>query len=246
MGWLTSVALAASVAACGRIAFDPVSPRTDADGNAPGSVTLAAVFTADNGYRLAWGRDAIEGVLEGHGSTSAGDIFLCPLGNGPQLEQLTVNSDAYIYVAAWSDLSVTQGLIGNLTGTRRRFTDASWQVCAVGVEYASNSMGPDQPTLEVDLASCNAGAAGTSASRGWVDVSGPITPGAIGLLAVGEANDSSGGTFQNACAPSGNTDGIDLMSHWIWYDPQDGMSAFMNNANNRTKSYHLYRLPAAE
>lgn len=46
----------------------------------------------------------------------------------------------------------------------------------------------------------------------------------------------------------GNRDGvsgIDPKARWMWFDPQDGQSAFVGNDNNRTKTFLVFRLPAS-
>ena len=124
--------------------------------------------------------------------------------------------------------------------------DGNWQVCATGQFFDGNGNGPDQATVNQYLERCNAGASGDTYSKGWVNPNGAVTPGAVGKLAFGEANDDPGGAFPIVCQVDENgVRGIDAQARWMWFDPLDDQSPFVGNDDNRTKTFLIFRLPAA-
>jgi hypothetical protein len=102
--------------------------------------------------------------------------------------------------------------------------------------------------INQQIAICNAGTGDpTTTSAGWVNASGPTTPGAIGTLAVGPPNDSTDTTFQIVCQPTATTPGIGSDARWLWYDPGNlgsGQDAFHSNGTNEFKSFLIFRLAA--
>jgi hypothetical protein len=224
--------------------------------SAAASGPVDVFITADNAYSFGYGDAAsITHFTPGTRATVAGDIFNCPVGVGP--EHYTVPAadapdGAYLYIISWDDHAVTQGVIGQFTrDTGTVLTgDARFEVCATGVDYAtgpSATTGPALVDINAQIAACNAGS-GTSAttSMGWVSSAGATTPGAIGKLAVGEANDASTGTFPIACAATPNSPGIASAASWMWYDPMDGQAgdAFHSDGTNRFKAFLIFRLAA--
>lgn len=246
-----------AVAACGRFGFEDTSP-VDAPVPAPidaaradaaPPLPVAAIITADNGVSLGWGGvTTLVGFVRGAGTNSQAQIQGCPVGDGP--EQMTATVDAaassFVYVVTWADVFGESGWLGRFqrgAGPVRVTDGEAWQVCATGDFHAGLSNGPTQAEVQAALESC---AAGTTASAGWVDANGAVSPGAVGALAVGEANDSDAGDFVIACQSDGAGLGIEAIARWLWYDPADGTSAFTDNGGNRTEAFHVYRLPASE
>jgi hypothetical protein len=213
------------------------------------------VITADNAYSFGYGTDAaITTFVQGTRAQTAGQIWNC--GEGP--EHYTVPAadapeGAYLYIVTWDDLAVTQGVLGQfkrdtgmvLTG------DDRFEVCATGIDYSSGPdalVGPAQSVVNAEIAKCNAASGDTATtSHGWVNANGATTTGALGRLAVGEANDDHAGTFPIVCQPGQTTDpGIDSAAHWMWYDPMDGGGgdAFHSTGVNRFKAFLIFRLSA--
>ena len=231
-------------------------PDIDAPVVASGPVDV--VITADNAYSFGYGDIAgITHFTQGTRALTAGEIFNCPIGEGPEtyrIAEADAPSDAYLYIVTWDDLAVTQGVLGQFTRTTGTvYTgDERFEACATGINYATgpDSMtGPDLGTINAQISICNNGAGDpTTTSKGWVNLNGATTTGAIGKLAVGEANDDSAGTFPIVCQPTATTPGIDSGSHWMWYDPEDGLGgdAFHSNGTNRFKAFLIFRLAAGQ
>jgi len=261
---LTFVALA--LAACG-----PSSMRSDLAPDAsttpdaaPESVDappphasgpVDVVITADNAYSFGYGDgNAITTFIQGTRAQTAGEIWNC--GEGP--EQYTVPAadapdSAYLYIVTWDDLSVTQGVLAQFkrdTGTVLTGDDR-FEVCATGVDYSGGPdalVGPSQAVINAEIAKCNSASGdAASTSHGWVNTAGATTTGALGRLAVGEANDAQDGTFPIVCQPGQTASpGIDSAAHWMWYDPMDGQGgdAFHSTGANRFKAFLIFRLSA--
>ncbi len=257
--------LLAAAAACGPNSRDDVTPdasgardasAVEVDGPAVvASGPVDVVITADNAYSFGYGTDAaIATFVQGTRAQTAGQIWNC--GEGP--EQYTVPAadapdGAYLYIVTWDDLAVTQGVLAQfkrdtgmvLTG------DDRFEVCATGVDYSTGAdalVGPSQSVINAEIAKCNAaGGDPTTTSHGWVNTNGATTAGALGRLAVGEANDDHAGTFPIVCQPGQTADpGIDAAAHWMWYDPMDGGGgdAFHSSGVNRFKAFLIFRLSA--
>jgi hypothetical protein len=232
------------------------APATTADAPPPmASGPVDVVITADNAYSFGWGSaTGITTFIQGTRAQTAGQIWNC--GEGPEhyvVPEADAPEGAYLYIVTWDDLAVTQGVLAQFkrdTGTVLT-GDTRFEVCASGVDYSSGPdalTGPTQQVVNAEIANCNAasGAASTT-SKGWVNNLGATTPGALGTLAVGEANDAPDGTFPIVCQPGQSASaGIDAAAQWMWYDPADnsGTDAFHSTGANRTKAFLLFRLAA--
>lgn len=199
---------------------------------------LLVVVTADNSYRFGFG-DArgLRSTFGAAEATVACEIFCCsapcrtsadcggfacgPLGacddgRGAEIYLVpegAVTSADFLYVVAWSDDSVTQGLLADVRAPSGRVLatsgDPGWSVCATGRDYTAG--GPGDGEVAEWLARC---ARGEGPSRGWVSA------GSSGRarLAVGEQNDSDEGDFPLVCGAAGRTDSPDARSSWMWID----------------------------
>ena len=216
------------------------------------------VITADNAYSFGYGNaGGITNFTQGQRAQTAGQIFNCPIGEGPEtyvIPAADAPAGAYLYIVTWDDLSVTQGVLGQFTRDMGSvFTgDPRFEVCATGIDYSTGAdalVGPSQAVINAEIARCNsgAGAAGTT-SKGWVNSAGPVVAGATGKLAVGEMNDDSAGTFPITCQPTATTLGITSTAKWMWYDPEDGQGgdAFHSTGVNRFKAFLIFRLGVAD
>jgi hypothetical protein len=246
------------------------TPALDAKGNGDGRTIDAppvapdaaptgpvdVIITADNAYSFGYGDSThLIHFTQGTRATSAGDIFNCPVGVGPEhytVPEADAPPGAYLYIASWDDHAVTQGVIGQFARNAGTVTtgQAPFEVCATGLDYVTGpdgTNGPSQAIIDQQIAICNAGTGDpTTTSKGWVSATGATTAGAAGLLAVGEANDDSGGSFPIACASTATTIGIAPAAKWLWYDPQDGQAGdpFHSTGTNRFKAFLLFRLAA--
>ena len=232
------------------------APLIDAAPVATGPVHV--VITADNAYSFGYGdASGISHFTQGQRAQTAGQIFNCPIGEGPEvytIPEADAPAGAYLYIVTWDDLSVTQGVLGMFSrDTGTLYTgDPRFEACATGLDYstgASSQVGPTQATINAEIAKCNAGTgASATTSKGWVNGSAAVTPGALGLLAVGEANDDQTGTFPITCQPTATTEGIASVAKWMWYDPADGAAgdAFHSTGANRFKAFLIFRLGVSD
>lgn len=226
--------------------------------DAPPLGPVHVVITADNAYSFGYGTpDEITHFTQGQRALSAGEIFNCPIGEGPEtytIPEADAPDGAYLYIVTWDDLSVTQGVLGQFArDAATLYTgDGQFEVCATGIDYSSGPdalVGPSLAVINTEIARCNAGTGDPSTtSRGWVNTAGAVTPGATGMLAVGEMNDDAGGTFPITCQPTATTEGIDSTASWMWYDPADGQGgdAFHSTGENRFKAFLIFRLGVAD
>ena len=212
-----------------------------------------AVITADNAYSFGYGTiDEIDHFTQGTKSDGPA-IFDCPLGNGPEayvVPEADAPPSAFLFIVAWDDLSVTQGVIADFSRLNAdvQTGNAPFEVCATGIPYVSGPTSINGPSVDVinqQIAICNAGTGDpTMTSGGWVNTMGPVPPNANGLLAVGEANDDAGGTFPIVCQPTSTDLGVPATARWLWYDPNDGQAIdpFHATGTNRFKSFLIFRL----
>ncbi len=198
--------------------------------------------TVDNSYRFGFG-DAVA-LRDAAGAAEAGvasDIFSCsapctgdgycggvrcgPLGacedgSGPEVYRIAewrATSADFLYVVAWSDYSVTQGLLAEIrtvTGRVVRSGDPGWSACATGRDYDTGSGGPPEAEIDEWLARCNRG---DSPSGGWVTEESPGT-----RLAVGERNQGADGSFPETCLSTTHGDRIGADARWMWIDARSG------------------------
>ncbi len=228
----------------------------DARPNVSGPVNV--VITADNAYSFGYGTaGGITHFTQGRRAQTAGEIFNCPIGEGPEtyvIPESDAPDGAYLYIVTWDDLSVTQGVLGQFTRDMGSvFTgDPRFEVCATGIDYSGGAdalVGPSQAVINAEIGRCNSGASDASTtSKGWVNAAGPVVSGAVGKLAVGELNDDAGGTFPITCQPTSTTLGITSTAKWMWYDPEDGQGgdAFHSTGANRFKAFLIFRLGVSD
>jgi len=229
-----------------------IDAPTDAiDIDAPPPPDVDVVITADNAYSFGYGDQAsITTYVQGTRAITAGQIFNCPVGEGPEaytVPSASAPDTAYLYIVSWDDLSVTQGVLGQFKrgGTPVYTGTDAWDVCATGVNLSQSATGPTQAEVNAQIAICNAGsgAAGTT-SEGWVNLTGAVTAGAAGTLAVGEANDAAAGDFPLVCGAASG--GIDDAARWMWYQPGGVANPFRSTGSNTFRAYLVFRLAAAD
>lgn len=179
--------------------------------------TVNATITADNAYRLAYGSSsAVTNFFADVENTTAAQIFTC--GSGPEIYPNIPNvPGGYLYLVAYSDKAVTQGILGQfVSGSRTTYTGSSaWQVYATGMNFDPGSGGPSVATINAQIAIANAGTGAGTSSHGWVGLNGgPTGAGYVGKLAIGEDNSSASGTFPQVCPTA-----IGTAAKWMWYNP---------------------------
>ncbi|MDO8303391.1 MAG: hypothetical protein Q7T18_09125, partial [Sedimentisphaerales bacterium] len=186
-----------------------------------GSQTFNVTMTADNVYAIYYGDAVSATALLGNATNLvAADIW------SPESYSLTVPDISYIYIAAWSDDAVKQGLLAdfaNLTlGGQVLSGDPIWEVTATGLNLGNTDPPPTLANLTTAILNANAG---TNPSFGWV----PNTPSPL--------TNSAGGIHGVTIA------GIDGAARWMWYNsgldsnPSAPFSGFNHN------EYLIYRIP---
>lgn len=116
---------------------------------------MTATITADNHYALFTGRDDAM-IRIGHNETGAGGQ------PGPynwsQAETFRFIPGQNLYIAAWSDDQIAQGLLAQITmGTMTFHTgDARWQVFRTNLDRDDNAPVPGSGFVEAQVAIANA------------------------------------------------------------------------------------------
>jgi hypothetical protein len=239
---------AATASTDARVSLDAPAARGD----------VRVLITADNAYGFGYGTsNAMMNYFGGVENISAGAIFNCPVGTGPEAYTVPVAmapAGAFLYIVTWSDMAVTQGVIGQFRregeATSLYTGDPRFEVCATGVPFDLGTRGPSLAVVNEQIARCNARTGDpATTSGGWVNATGT----ASGALAVGEDNTTTrstpmaGNEFPVAC-------GIDGAARWMWFNwspatihwPADG-SPFLypaGDAVNPTKQFLIFRLGA--
>lgn len=226
---------------------DALAPDAPADA-AAGDAVFRVVVTANPAH--SFGVGTATGVVTwwpGERAGAAALVYSCPVGNGPEAYEVTPEAAAaatHLYVVAWDYVfGDTHGMLAQAErGAARSYTgDPAWQVCATGVDHARSAAGPSHGDVNAQIIVCNegAGAAGLT-SEGWVDALGALTPGAVGSLVVGEANDLAGGTFPQVC--TGAEGGVDEAARWVWYQPGGVADPFRSTGSNTFRTFLIFRL----
>jgi hypothetical protein len=224
------------------------------------SVSVTARITADNSYIFGFGSAAgMTTAFPAVDNTSAGQIFGCAAGK--ELYSISAPKHGYLYIAAWSDEGVTQGVLGQFTrqeyfdpfssifGSFVVYTgDDRWQVYATGIDH-DDLPGPtlEQINAQIDLANNSAGAPGLS-SVGWVN-NGGSDPNfcydelADGWLAVSDEVNDIAPTNGTCSAAFGNVCGIKQPARWMWYDHFASGAACPFLSGGDQREFLIFRLP---
>lgn len=227
-------------------------------GGAGGSAALVDVdvtITADNAYSFGYGdAGGIVHFTQGTRAEFAAQIFNC--GEGPEayvVPAADAPPGAYLYIVAWDDLFVTQGVLGQFRrgdGTPLYTGQAEFEVCATGVDLQDSQTGPGQADINAQVAICNSGSGDPSAtSKGWVNAAGAVTAGALGTLAIGEANSAGDGNFPPVCPTETSPPDvptIDGAAQWMWYQPGGIGNPFQSTGSNIFKAYLIFRVAAQD
>lgn len=179
------------------------------------ALPVEVTLTADNHYALFTGdEDGITLTLIGNNELGAG--------GGPGTYNWSLaesysfdTDDDYIYIVAWSDDHVAQGVLAAFTidGTPVLSGDPAWEVFATDLDLDDGSAVPASAAVGAQISLANS-------SNGWE------TP-------------ALGGT--NGVAPWGTIAGIDSAARWMWRLAPDQIDAFA--PGNDHGEYLIFRLP---
>ncbi|MBK9070050.1 MAG: hypothetical protein IPL79_03445 [Myxococcales bacterium] len=245
--------LMAALVACGGSGGEGQPPPGDGplppqDGTNPpealGNVYASSKST--NLYGMGWGRGddlAAWSALPPMVGEHAG----CAVGSSPDAVLIfgeAAQSDGYAYLVVEDRGGNPRGVIAEFvreTPEVKVTTGNAWQVCAVGAAQVALPASDEEDRLALD-ALIKACGAGEGRSGGWVAADGPITAGATGRLAVGEANDGDAGHFTAVCARDDHPQfGVGPTANWIWYAPSGTSDPFA--AALPDSSLLIFRLP---
>lgn len=182
-------------------------------GSAHGAI-VNAMITADNHYALF--ADGPDGVfMVGHNESGAG-------GNPGRYnwslpESWTFDTLGDIYIAVWSDKSVAQGLLAQITledGTTLHTGNAAWEVTYSGFAKSTGESAPGVSEIESVVAAADLGDL-------W---EAPY---------VGQGNLASTG-------PWGQISGITSDAKWTWGNP-NGLADPLRGGNDHAE-YQVFRI----
>ncbi len=217
------------------------------------SSDVHVVITADNAYGFGYGDvNGISNYFGGIENCLAAQIFGCASGPESYIVPASATAGGCLYIVAWSDDAVTQGVIGKFQAASNPnpiFTgQGHWEVFATGIDFdvcdgppaggPQLNGAPSAINAQIVLANTNTGP--NSSSIGWVGLGG--APGKLGELAFGESNSSAGGNFQLVCNPP-----MDAAARWMWYnrDPSTLSDPFNDQASpagsGGHKEYLIFR-----
>ncbi len=173
---------------------------------------VTSVFTADNHYALY---TDLGGVMTHVGGGELGAGGAPGQYNWSQPETIAFDAGRHVYIAAWSDDSSAQGLIGTLqtAGGAIHSGDARWEVFTTGIDLDSNSPAPTANEIAAQVSLATSGELWTT----------PF---------VGASNGS-------APQPWGQIAGIDDEANWMWSAPE-GVDNPLNPGANHGE-YLIFR-----
>lgn len=210
---------------------------------------VTAHVTADNLYMLGWGNSgAITNMHPTPPSVhcSAADIFSCGPGGVESYTLTSLTANSYLYLVAWSDDAVSQGIIAQFVHNpsgNTLYTGGGWEVFATGIDYDPTcNPNPPAPTLaqvnaQIALANSVAGGPAATTSQHWVNTSGGVNGPGFGVLAVGEPN-TAGGVFPAmAC--------LNPAATWMWYTTDPTYTTIPNpfSGAGNMREYLIFRKP---
>lgn len=166
-----------------------------------GAATINATITADNHYALY---SSTGGSFTYHGGNELGAGGAPGAYNWSLPETYAFEAGDFIYIAAWSDDSVAQGVLANITADGNDLSSGhpAWQVTAVNVNMGDGSPHPTAGDIGSRVAFADA-------NNLWET---PYVGGANGI------------------SPWGTVPGIDSNAKWMWR-ANDGMDTTQGGAN---------------
>ncbi len=163
---------------------------------APGQQNFDVTMTADNAYAIYYGDEFSATVQLGWAENTTPTMIW-----STESYSLTIPDNSWIYIAAWSDDKVKQGVLADFTnltiGGQVVSGNTPWEVTATGVDLDNASPPPSLALMTTEILDANAG---TNPSLGWV------TPTASPL-------DNLAGGIHGVTIGT-----IDDDARWMWYD----------------------------
>jgi hypothetical protein len=147
--------------------------------------TINALITADNHYAF-YSSDGV-GTWGYHGRNELGSGGSPGTYNWSEAESYSFNTvGGYLYIAAWSDDSIAQGLLANLTinGVDYSSGNAAWEVFRSNADLDDGGAEPDLVTMATLVTIANVGnlwesiyvGGGNGAQAPWGAVPGIVNP----------------------------------------------------------------------
>ena len=163
---------------------------------AQGQQNFDVTMTADNAYAIYYGDEFSATVQLGWAENTTPTMIW-----STESYSLTIPDSSWIYIAAWSDDAVKQGVLADFTnltlGGQVLSGNTPWEVAATGVDLDDGALPPSLATMTTEILNANAG---VNPSVGWVTpAASPLDNLAGGIHAV-------------------TISGIDDDARWMWYD----------------------------
>lgn len=176
------------------------------------SVNIKADFTCDNSYSIWVGNaNGVVTKIKEATNTLASQIF-----NGEHFNFNASKSD-YLYVIAWSDDSVKQGLLGSFDGgVSIHMGNPSWQVLPTNSNKGNNQF----PTL--------------SEINGFVSAAAPND---WKKPYIGPTNANTASIYPGVT----NVKGIPLNANWVWHNSNNATNPFTTGYNH--EEFLVFRIP---
>ncbi|HLO40052.1 MAG TPA: hypothetical protein VK176_03450 [Phycisphaerales bacterium] len=165
------------------------------------AASVSAVITADNHYSLY---SSAGETFSYHGGNEIGSGGSPGTYNWSEAESYTFNAGDFVYIAAWSDDAVAQGVLANMwvDGNPLHSGNPAWEVYRTDVNRGDGDAHPDASEIGMHVATA-------TSNELWET---PYVGGANGI------------------SPWGLIAGIDGEAKWMWYatpgddNPLDGGS----------------------
>lgn len=196
-------------------------------------ISFDVLVTADNQYGLYTGtHTSANDYVGGAFNTTAAAIF------SPESYSMTLPDNGYIYITAWSDTRVLQGLMARFDSSMGTFYagqpmpsgQPAWEVTATGLSRANGAPPVSLSDLSEQIQLANAG---LNPAGGWVTPHfGPLNTHAA---TSGMWGGSSGGQVGGGMGPDAN---------WTWYDSgldPSPNAPYVNGFDHH--EYLIFRLP---
>lgn len=194
-------------------AFAFVASCVAVAGSAHAAIT--GTFTADNHYAIY---EEIGGVITLIGGNELGAGGAPGTYNWSLPEIHAISGDASVlYIAAWSDDRVAQGLLGEINlgnGVWLRSGDIRWDYYCTNTNLGDGAPWPSAGDISAHVATADA-------NNAWM-------------------KPDVGGQNIAATGPWGKVAGISDDARWMWGNPDSAASAFQGGANH--DEYQIFRI----
>ncbi|HWX42873.1 MAG TPA: hypothetical protein VN345_17125, partial [Blastocatellia bacterium] len=198
----------------------------------PSATAITANVTCDNDFALYVGDCCVATTFVGNNSC---DVLNSCIRAGATFTLPATTGSSYIYIVAWSDASVAQGLLATFAGPHAKISTGNpcWQVYATGLKFPSFSSPGKKKfrnflNAQLDIACSNN--LWTTPAVGGNNLSGNMVPGGSGT----------------PLEPI-NAAGADGTANWIWFQSGNAACAgpdspFAPGCNHN--EFLIFRFPA--